>query len=318
LYLESPTLFSTWFWDNNVGRFMGTVKLGEAHGAWFYPLTLAWFALPLWPLAVRAAAIAVKRGIAASALALPIAACAVMLAVLMSAHQSRSLYALPMMIPLALWAIPGLDRAPRGLAALLQHGSTVFFASIAGLIWIVWLSAVSGVPDATAIFLNEREPGFVAIFSPTAFAFAGVITVLFGLIARDFRLTPANAVCAWAAGLATVWGLLLTLWLPYLDYGMAYRSVATSLQQVLRRDESCIASTGLGEPQRAMFDYYAGLITRRTEKDAAARECTWMIVQQTGAVVGQPRGGVWEEVWRGARPGDRRERFILLRKAGVG
>jgi 4-amino-4-deoxy-L-arabinose transferase-like glycosyltransferase len=322
LYVESPALFSTWLWDNNVGRFFGLVRLGEAHGAWFYPLTLVWFAFPLWPLAFLAGVVAWKRRIAGTALALPIAAFAVTLAVLMSAHQSRALYALPIILPLALWATPGLDRASQGFAAWLQHGSTVFFAAIAGLLWILWLSAVSGFPDATAIFLAEREPGFVATFSPSAFAIGAIVTLVFGLIARDSRLTPANAVCTWTAGLATVWGLLLTLWLPYLDYGMAYRSVAMSLQQALPRDGSCIASIGLGEPQRAMFDYYSGLITRRTEKDATARECAWMIVQQTGAAVRRPGDAAWEEVWSGARPGDARERLTLLHKpvarAGTG
>jgi len=316
LYLQSPALFSTWIWDNNIGRFVGSVRLGEAHGAWFYPLTLAWFAFPLWPLAVRAASLAMKRRIKRTAVALPIATCAVMLAVLMSAHQSRALYALPVMLPLALWAMPALDRAPPGFVAWLQHGSTVLFAGIAALLWILWLSAVSGFPDATAIFLAEREPGFAATFSPAEFGIAALITVVFALIARGSRLTAANAVCTWAAGLATVWGLLLTLWLPYLDYGMAYRSVAASLEQVLPRDASCVASTGLGEPQRAMFDYYADLVTRRTEKDPAARECAWMIEQRAGAVQ-PPSDASWQEAWTGARPGDLRERFVLLHRAGA-
>jgi 4-amino-4-deoxy-L-arabinose transferase-like glycosyltransferase len=315
LYLESPALFSTWFWDNNVGRFVGFVRLGEAHGAWFYPLTLLWFAFPVWPLVFRTGGVAMKRRIAGAALALPIGACAVTLAVLMSAHQSRAIYALPIMLPLALWAMPGLERAGPGLAAWLHHSSTVFFAGIAGLLWIFWLSAVSGFPDATAIFLGQREPGFVAIFSPATFAIAAVLTLAFVLIARSSRPTPATAVCTWAAGLATAWGLLLTLWLPYLDYGMAYRSVATSLEQALPRDGSCVASSGVGEPQRAMFDYYLGLITRRTEKDPAASECRWMIVQQTGTAVRRPSDASWQEVWTGARPGDAREGFTLLHKA---
>jgi hypothetical protein len=114
-----------------------------------------------------------------------------------------------------------------------------------------------------------------------------------------------------------VWGLLTTLWLPYLDYGMAYRSVAASIQQALPRAGSCVASTGLGEPQRAMLDYYAELITRRVEVDPAARECAWMIVQQLGAAVRRP-DATWEVVWRGSRPGDARETLTLLHKLGSG
>ncbi|HET9762635.1 MAG TPA: glycosyltransferase family 39 protein [Casimicrobiaceae bacterium] len=317
LYVQSPQLFSIWFWDNNVGRFFGLVRLGQAHGAWFYPLTLLWFAFPLWVFAIRAAAAATRRRAGSPALVLPMAALGVMLAILMSAHQSRALYALPIMLPLALLALPGLDRAPREWAAWLQHGSCVIFVGVAGLLWILWLSAVSGFPDSTAIFLSEREPGFVSAFSPIAFASAALLTMLFWLIARDSRPTPANAICTWAAGLATVWGLLTTLWLPYLDYGMAYRSVAASLQQALPRDASCVASTGLGEPQRAMLDYYDELITRRMEADPAARECAWMIVQQLGPAARNPDAS-WEVVWKGSRPGDTRETLTLLHKTGAG
>jgi 4-amino-4-deoxy-L-arabinose transferase-like glycosyltransferase len=317
LYLESPGLFHTWLWDNNLGRYLGFVSLGEGHGAWFYPVTLLWLGFPLWPLAIWAGAAAYRRRVSTPPLTLPAVALAVTLAVLMGAHQSRALYALPMVLPMSLLAVAGLDYAPPWAAAALQRVSTVLFATVAATLWLVWLSAVSGFPATTAIMLAQREPGFVARFSASGFAVAIMATILFGVTVRGRRVSPENAVCVWAAGLTTCWALVMTLWLPYLDYGMSYRSVAASVRQALPHDRSCIASKGLGEPQRAMLDYYAALVTLRLETNPEGRECAWLLVQRIGAAPMPPADARWEETWHGTRPGDGRENFYLFHRRGA-
>ena len=101
---------------------------------------------------------------------------------------------------------------------------------------------------------------------------------------------------------------------PYLDYGNSYVTTAASMQPVLPRDASCVASKGLGESQRAMFEYYAGLTTRRVESDPGARTCKWLLVQrQAGKPRPLPTETNWRGVWHGARPGDDRESFDLYR-----
>jgi 4-amino-4-deoxy-L-arabinose transferase-like glycosyltransferase len=316
LYLESPELFRIWLWDNNVGRFLGLVRLGESHGAWFYPVTLLWFAFPLWPLAAWAGAQAYRQRVATAALLLVAVGFAVTLAVLIGAHQSRALYALPLVLPLSLAAGAGVERTPRWAATALQRGSIALFTSAAVVLWVLWAAAVSGFPPMTTM-LAQREPGFVAGFSAPAVAVAAIATMLFAASVRGSRICPENAVRAWAAGLTTCWTLVMTLWLPYLDYGMAYRSVAGSLQQVAPPDGSCVASRGLGEPQRAMLDYYAAIITRRLERDPDAPSCPRLLVQQTGGVPTPPPSSLWVEVWRGTRPGDGRENFYFFRRIGV-
>ena len=148
---------------------------------------------------------------------------------------------------------------------------------------------------------------------PAAIAIAGAGTALGWLAVCRRPISAENAVRAWAAGLTTFWLLIFTLWLPYLDYGMSYRSVAASLQPVPPRDGSCVASFALGESQRAMFDYYAGLVTRRLETDSDAKSCPWLLLQETGHPPALPAHANWSEVWRGARPGDDREKFHLYR-----
>lgn len=320
LYVQSPALFHVWFWDNNIGRFVGFVRLGATHGPWFYPLTLLWFTFPAWPAALEAADAAWRQQTSALPLSLPGAALSVMVIVLMSAHESRTLYALPTALPMALLALPGLERTSGRWVARLRRSSIVVFAIAAALVWLAWLSAVSGFPQATASILAAGEPGFVARFSPAAAAVAALVTLLFTWIARSGRSGPAEALWTWTAGIAMCWGLVLSLWLPYLDYGMAYRSMAGSLQRALPRDHACVASRGLGEPQRAMLDYYLGLDTLRVETSAAARECPWMLLQYAGAAFEPPAYayGSWEQTWAGARPGDDREKFALLHKLPSG
>ncbi|HEX8012687.1 MAG TPA: glycosyltransferase family 39 protein [Casimicrobiaceae bacterium] len=317
LYVESPQSFRIWLWDNNLGRFLGFVRLGESHGAWFYPVTLLWFAFPLWPLAIWAGAAAYRQRAGTLPLQLAMVGFAVTLAVLIGAHQSRALYALPLVLPLSLAAVAGIEHAPRWAATALRRGSIVVFESVAVVLWGLWAAAVSGFSPLATI-LAQREPGFVAAFSIPAVVVAAIATMLFAASVRGPDISAQNAVRAWTAGLSTCWALLMTLWLPYLDYGMAYRSLASALEQVAPRDGSCIASRGLGEPQRAMFDYYAAIVTRRLEIDPGAQSCPWLLVQQTGSAPTPPASGRWAEIWRGTRPGDGRENFYLFRRIGAG
>ena len=74
--------------------------------------------------------------------------------------------------------------------------------------------------------------------------------------------------------------------------------------------EGCIASLNLGEPQRAMLDYYADVETIRMERRPEA-ECRALLVQgwkNSGAPAPDDR---WSVVWEGARPGDNREFYRL-------
>ena len=56
-----------------------------------------------------------------------------------------------------------------------------------------------------------------------------------------------------------IWGLVATIWLPYVDARRTYRwrpnrSASTA-------PERCIASRNVGEAQRALFYYFAGVVT---------------------------------------------------------
>jgi hypothetical protein len=118
---------------------------------------------------------------------------------------------------------------------------------------------------------------------------------------------------SWAAGITLVWGLYMTIWLPYLDSRRSYRSVAEALARQLPA-QGCVASRNLGDPQRALLHYFANLVTVREEK-SSGHECEYLLVQY-GRQDGEPivRLG-WEVAWTGSRRGDDTERFVLFRKS---
>jgi hypothetical protein len=86
-----------------------------------------------------------------------------------------------------------------------------------------------------------------------------------------------------------------------------------SMMSAMPSSHLCIASTGLGDPQRALLDYFTGLRTYR-KSHPNARNCDIFLEQGTVKKSAVPPEG-FEEIWRGARPGDRSELFVLYQRA---
>src|SRR5271166_2845144 len=87
----------------------------------------------------------------------------------------------------------------------------------------------------------------------------------------------SGAVLNWAAGMILAWGLFATIWLPYVDSRRSYRSVAESLAAALPPG-TCVAARNLGEPQRALLEYFAGIVTVRDDAPGAKR-CAALLLQ---------------------------------------
>ena len=79
------------------------------------------------------------------------------------------------------------------------------------------------------------------------------------------------------------------------------------------RAQGCVASRNLGEPQRALFNYFAGLVTVREEVDPGAR-CAALLVQYGRLDGAAPPPAGWTSVWSGGRRGDDTERFVLYER----
>jgi hypothetical protein len=76
---------------------------------------------------------------------------------------------------------------------------------------------------------------------------------------------------------------------------------------------SCVASRNLGEPLRALLEYFADTQTVR-EEVRPAHDCPLLLVQGSrNDTKDVPENG-WHLVWEGHRPGDRNERLRLYER----
>jgi hypothetical protein len=115
------------------------------------------------------------------------------------------------------------------------------------------------------------------------------------------RLQPRMP-ARWLAGVTLVWGLAMTIWLPWLDHAKSYRGVIADMKA--HAAPGCIAGRGLTEPQRAMFHYFAGVRADRPD-------CPNLVVHTPEAKEPDVGAG-WKPLWRGTRPGDEKEYFWLF------
>jgi 4-amino-4-deoxy-L-arabinose transferase-like glycosyltransferase len=305
LYAHSKPLFDEWFWVNNFGRFTGSAGLGGVLDHSLYVKNLAWFALPAWPLAAWLLFSQGRAALSRTEVQLPLVAFVVMLLVLSAASSARTVYALPMLVPLALLAAPALDTAPRWLLRPLEVLGTWGAALVAALLWAGWLALLIAPPA----WMLKASPGFVP--------HPGGIALLFAVLASAgwayLVLTTRALAVTWTAGITFAWALAMTLWLPYLDHPKTYRGVAEEIKAKLPAS-GCVASRNLTEPQRAMFHYFAGVVSLR-EASSAAASCPALLVHSSTPAE-PPHGGEWQLAWRGTRPGDDTEYFWLYSRKG--
>lgn len=310
LFLRSAELFYVWFWDNNIGRFFGLNSLGPKNEPLFYVRLLSWYAWPCWPLLAWWAYRRVRGMDPPAGSSAPLALFAVGLAVLSLASDARELYALVLLPPLAVLAA-GAIRAVSARAQM--HCARIAAALalvLAALIVGVWVAAwndptfVRRLPELLAL-PEMRWPSALVL---TVYGLAALL--LAALLARSIRMHSASLPLAGAAGVALVWGSLMLPWHDYLDDLKGYSHIAASLRHALPVD-ACAASVGLGESERALLDYFAGLRTQRLEVHGTSR-CPYLLVQ-TRATGPVPVDASCQPIWLGARPGHDTSSLTLYR-----
>jgi len=313
LYQRSPELFMEWFWVNNFGRFLGLNNLGPPGQPGYYLGVLPWYAFPAWPLALWALWQGRTRIRSDPGLILPLVAIVVILAVLSASADARELYAKPILVPFALLAVPGLLALRRSAANGFWWFSVLFFIFFLLVGWVYWSALDLGIPAATHRHLLRMRPAYVPEFDLFKFALSVAYTAFFIWVLVQLKRSIERPLVAWAVGVTMVWGLLTIFFWEYVDTRNSYRSVVMEVAKRLPAGYQCISSVGLGEPQRALFEYFAGIVTYREEVPSRKRDCDILVVQGFRTAIHQPDKS-WVKLWEGTRPGDRRELFRLYRR----
>ncbi len=308
VYQHSPALFYEWFWINNFGRFFGFAYLGPASEPGFYLWTLFWSAWPAWPLAIAALWRRRSEIHSRPQLQLLLTLFLVMLSLLSLSAEGRALYALPMLLPLALMAAAGVYDSTEKFIHIGYRLTTDLFGIALVLLWLGWAALITGTPARLARLLHQYSPSYVPAVSAAAVGIAVFFSLAWAVAMAQKPLRQEDLIRNWVLGLVTVWVLLNTLWLPWLNESKSYSAVIADLQRHLPDGYDCVASKQLGEPQRALLEYYANIYTKRVELGGSA-ECELYLI----AGEADNPGDNWRQIWQGRRPGDRREHFSLFK-----
>lgn len=300
------------WWDAFVAT-RWTDPLGQ-DGLFYLARILPWYTWPAWPLAVWSVWRARKVLATRNDLLLPLVALIVFFVSVSVLGEAREVDAMPVLLPLAILGVAEIDSLPRGAASALDwFGMTTFFL-FAVLLWLGWVAALTGAPAFAAQYLQREVPGFTYRFDFVAFALAALLSSMWlAAVARSLR-SNRRAIVNWTAGITMVWMLMMTLGLPLVDQARSYRNLSARVVENLPRGFDCVARRGVGDAQRALLDYFANLRTFPDDQPVGQR-CNTVLVQASPLRVPPAPAGSYE-LWRGARPGDRNELFILYRRGG--
>lgn len=242
---------------------------------------LVWFTWPAWPLAlwtlwrwrrqwmephVALPAWTVVVGLVGSSLA--------------DDRDRALLVALPALAALAAFALPTLRRS---VAALIDWFTLLFFSGCALVIWVIWMAMMTGVPAKPAANVAKLAPGFQPEFGLLAFALASAATLAW-LWLVSWRV-GAHRQALWkslvlpAAGAILCWLLLMTLWLPLLDFGRSYGPISRRIASLLPPGNPCVMVDGLTQAQISALRYHGKLsLVRSTDTNATRDECRALLV----------------------------------------
>jgi len=318
LAARAPEHLHAWWGSQSPAESFAPLAASGAGDPLYLLKNLPWFAWPalplmLWTLWTRGRGF--NGGLGTPGVQLPGTLALVMTFVTMAMAEPRAIVLMPMLLPLSLLGALEIDTLKRGFSGALDWFGILTFGLLSALVWWLWFDASArGMSPAIARLFRDTETGYRPSFHWVAFAVSAFLTLLWLLLVRPARRSNRRAVLNWAAGMTLLWALYSTIWLPYLDSRRSYRTVAESLRAHLP-SEGCVASRNLGEAQRALFHYFAGLATVREEKSPIDR-CNALLVQygRQDSGAGAPAG--WDAVWDGHRRGDDTERYVLyVRKA---
>ena len=314
------TLLNVWHW-----------RLLPIHSDWqeWHSLLrlLVWFTWPAWPLAVwtlwrwrrQWTSVYWSRH-----LVLPMwfTALTVGTAMFTQSADQTLLLALPSLATLAAFALPTLRRS---VAALIDWFTLIFFSGCAFIIWVIWIAMQTGWPAQPAANVKRLFPGFEPSFGWIALMMAFIATCLWiGLVVwrtSKHRHPLWKSMVLPAGGTALCWVLLLTLWLPLLDFARSYKPWVQQIQGIMLKQNShqtrnaCLLSYGLDVGQMTAFHYHGGFDVKLAETTSIEEQsiCQWLLVDndlrpELGQVV---RLNEWARVRTIRRPSDNNEDVTL-------
>jgi hypothetical protein len=277
---------------------------------------MLWFTWPAWPMAL----VALWKWRAwwqHFHIALPAAlAGVIVLATLIAPSPDRSLLlATPTLACLAAFALPTLQRS---VTSLIDWFTLLFFSGCGVVIWVVWIAMQTGLPAQPAANVRRLIPGFEPSFAwlPFIAALAATAAWVWLVQWRAGRHRDAlwKSLVLPASGAAMSWLLLMTLWMPMLNYA---RSDTAMVRQIVRAISStpsdCVAVLGITHAEAAALAYHGNLNLKLLPQ---AKGCQWLVVQHSAKASFKAinADGAWKAHSTARRRSSNQDDFLIFKR----
>ena len=280
---------------------------------------VVWFTWPAWPLAIWTLW-GWRRQLLSPHVAIPlwIAMVSVVNSAVNADFDRALLLALPALAALAAFALPTLRRS---VSALIDWFTLIFFTLCALSIWVVWFSMQTGVPAKPAENVARLAPGFSPEFSWWLFL-VGALATLAWLWLVKWRV-GRNRQAIWkslvlpAAGATLCWVLLMSLWLPLLDFARSYGPLSRAIARVVPAND-CVLIDGLTQAQIAALQYHGQLRLRRLGNAGDMGQCGALVMDPSLQETLDERVDLTHWAYRASasRLSDRKERLLIYLRVG--
>jgi hypothetical protein len=203
----------------------------------------------------------------------------------------------------------------RSVTAAIDWFSVFFFTVCAIAIWVIYMAMQTGVPAKPLANVMKLAPGFVPRFSMIALAIAVAGTVAWLSLVR-WR-TGRHQHALWkslvlpASGVVLCWLLLMTLWLPLLDYARSYRPWVARVALRVPAG-ACIAAPGLGRAPIAALEYFGGWVV--DGRDSSPQGACEFLLVPDNRIRRAALAPEWEYAGSERRPTDRDGATAIFRR----
>ena len=278
---------------------------------------LLWFTWPAWPLGLwtlwrwrrQLASRSISRHLVLPLWFFSVALGAALFTV---PHDRALLLGLPALATLAAFALPTLSRS---VAALIDWFTLLFFTGIAIFVWVIWIAMQTGFPAKPAANVAKLAPGFEPSFSWLAFLVALGATLVWAWLVKwragRHRAAIWKSLVLPAGGAALGWVLLMTLWLPLLDFARSYAPQMRNVTAIIGQPE-CAEIYALSRGQITALQHHGQLTLRQAGTQA---QCPWLIVDETHITQDTAiDSGQWVFAATANRPADKNDNLLLYRR----
>jgi hypothetical protein len=243
---------------------------------------MLWFTWPAWPMAL----VGLWKWRAwwrHLHIALPFALVStIIVATLIAPTADRTLLlAAPTLACLAAFALPTLQRS---VTSLIDWFTLIFFSGCGLVIWVVWIAMETGIPAQPAANVRRLVPGFEPSFGWLAFiaAIAATVAWVWLVMWRAGRHRDAlwKSLVLPAGGAAMSWLLLMTLWMPLLNFVRSDKALAQQVLQITAIKSTsvgaqCLAMRGLSQADTAAIEFHGHI---KVQSLSSTSVCDWLVV----------------------------------------